>query len=266
MASLRIQFLFLTGLTVSLVLTGCTTSNNKYAARNGAEDLLHSQDQQMQTAAADADDPMAAHLRARAQVDPSDLSTHHAYTTKPTAEEVNKDTNVRVVRLENQVADLQSDFKKLIPHISKATEDRLAAERQLAANTQGNLQNSPPVEETMPDTPVSANATSSVMRVRVGEHETSTRLVLDMNAPGKFSYDINGTSLTVTLPQSTWQAAKEKMLPGSLMIAGYKVTQAPAGGVALNVELKKPGKLTLTGTLPPNDTYGDRIVFDVAPL
>jgi hypothetical protein len=271
---LRKRFLILTCLTTSLVLTGCGNGAGTYKGKGDGETLLNSQNQQMQTA--DADDPMAAHLRARAQVDPKDLSTHHPYTTTPTPEEVDKDTNVRVVRLENQVSDLQSDFKKLIPHISKANEEKLEAEQALAMN--GQMANTPRVEDTMPDAvpaqpqktetvvPASADATSTVTGVRIGEHEDRTRLVLDMNAPGKFSYDINGTSLTILLPQSSWTAATEKSLSNSPMIAGYKVSQGQQGGVALNVELRKPGKLTMSSALPPNDTYGNRIVFDVAPL
>ncbi len=208
-----------------------------------------------------ADDPLQAHLVARKQVDPSDLSAHHKYTKSEAEAQESKEVaakadEARVAELESQLAALRKDFKTLGPKISPTSGQGQAAI----------VQDAPAVSSSIP--PPSAVMSSSVTGVRVGEHPDKTRLVFDMNAPGKFSSDMqnDGRRLVVNLPESSWAGEMQKTLPNSQLISAYSVSPSPSGGVIVTIDLKKPAKLSLSDALKPNEVYGHRIVFDVAPL
>ncbi len=237
--------------TAALTLAGCNSQHTGgYPGNKNSEKLLSTADG-AHTVEGEMD-PLAAHMAARKQVDPKDLNGPHQYTTTPTAEEINKDTNVRIVRLESEVAGLRDDFRKLGPqHKPEAPEVTQTASL-------------PP--ETI--APAAGAATSSVKGVRVGEHPDKVRIVLDVSGPAKFSYDIdNGEKLLIIdLPQSSWPAGATGSFGGNALVSGYTAKPSAGGGVTLAVELKKPAKLTMSSALEPNESYGHRIVFDVAPL
>ncbi len=263
----RVKIAFLAGLTTALVLSGCKHTKNEPENLLTADGSFMSADGEV--------DPMAAHLAARQQVDPRDINGPHRYTTTPTEDEVNKDTNVRVVRLENQMNDLQKDFKKLMPNISDSSAEAIKAapvppmkpELKFQAVT---IAVATPVVKPAPERimPAAGNATSTVTGVRIGQHPDRTRIVLDVTAPGQFSSDIDNDErrLTVQLPQGAWTGALQETLANDPVIGGYSAKQAAGGGITLAIELKKPAKVTLSTSMPPNEVYGHRIVFDVAPL
>lgn len=273
MSTSKLKIAFLLGLTTSLILTGC-----QHRGPNDPENLLTAEDR---AASVDGEvDPVAAHLAARAQVDPHDTRSSHAYTTKPTAQEIDEDTNIRVVRLENQVNDLHNDFKKLMPNLSPSNAEMVEAapvpaekpeiviakaEPTAPQITIKKADNLPPPEKI---TPAAGNASSNVTGVRVGVYPERTRLVLDVSAESKFTYDLDNNEklLIIDLPQAGWTAATEQALAENAVIKGYAAKPAPNGGVTVAVELKKPAKLTMSTALGPNEMYGHRIVFDVAPL
>jgi hypothetical protein len=244
----RVRLLFLGAMTVSLVLAGCSTAPKRSQSVSKEQFLKSTGKVQSENG---ADDPLAMHLAARAQVDPRDLSTHHAYTTTPTKEQVYGQDDVRVVKLATMATESEEQI------VVSPVPVQVQVEPVQSARTAP--QNIAPA--------AGSPATSEVTAVRIGEHSNKTRLVLDMTGPGKFSYDINrtGTSLTILLPQSAWNVSAQKPATSAL-IRNYSAVPIAGGGVAVNIELKKPGRLAYGGALPPNDIHGDRIVFDVAPL
>ncbi len=279
MNNFAVKIAFAACLTASLVLAGCGDAGRTggYPGDSRSEKILTA-DGGALTAAGEVD-PMAAHLAARRQVDPKEINGPHRYTTTPTAEDIDKDTNVRVVRLETQVADLRSDFKKLIPNISPASEEAMAQEQAVADTMPDKAYDAGKPERLSLPAPAAAPAVASgpgeniaaasvVTGVRLGEHPDKTRIVLDLTAPGEFSYNLDNTAniLTVSLPRSAWRGAVQESLAASPLVRGYGAKPAASGGVTLTVELRKPARLLMNSTLEPNEVYGHRIVFDVAPL
>jgi hypothetical protein len=252
--------------TTALTLAACNSQHTGgYPGNKNSEKLLNSSGGTLM--AEGGVDPLAAHMAARRQVDPKDINGPHQYTTMPTAEEINKDTNVRIVRLESEVAGLRDDFRKMVP-----------AHKPEAPTIIASLPPEPavaPPEAIAPEAiapaaiaPAAGAATSSVRGVRVGEHPDKVRIVLDISGPAKFSYDIDNTEklLIIDLPQSTWPTGATGSFDGNALVSGYTAKPSASGGVTLAVELKKPAKLTMSSALEPNESYGHRIVFDVAPL
>lgn len=245
--------------TAALTLAACNSQHTGgYPGNKNSEKLLGTADGAF-TVEGEAD-PLAAHMAARKQVDPKDLNGPHRYTTTPTAEEINKDTNVRIVRLESEVAGLRDDFRKMVPAHKPET--------PVVEPVKATL---PPESAAAPSeaiAPAASAATSSVRGVRVGEHPDKIRIVLDVSGPAKFSYDIDNNEklLIVDLPQSSWPTGATGSFEGNALVSGYTAKPSASGGVTLAVELKKPAKLTMSSALEPNESYGHRIVFDVAPL
>ena len=247
--------------TTALTLAACNSQHTGgYPGNKNSEKLLNSSGGTLM--AEGGVDPLAAHMAARRQVDPKDINGPHQYTTTPTEEEINKDTNVRIVRLESEVAGLRDDFRKLVP-------EHKPEPPVIIASLPMELAVAPP-EAIAPAAiaPAAGAATSSVRGVRVGEHPDKVRIVLDISGPAKFSYDIDNTEklLIIDLPQSTWPTGATGSFDGNALVSGYTAKPSASGGVTLAVELKKPAKLTMSSALEPNESYGHRIVFDVAPL
>lgn len=247
--------------TTALTLAACNSQHTGgYPGNKNSEKLLSTADGAFTVEG--GVDPLAAHMAARRQVDPKDINGPHQYTTTPTEEEINKDTNVRIVRLESEVAGLRDDFRKLVPEHKPEPPVIIASLPMEPAVA------TPEAIAPAAIAPAAGAATSSVRGVRVGEHPDKVRIVLDISGPAKFSYDIDNTEklLIIDLPQSTWPTGATGSFDGNALVSGYTAKPSASGGVTLAVELKKPAKLTMSSALEPNESYGHRIVFDVAPL
>ncbi len=242
------------GVLAVLALTGCGGQHaGGYPGNRGSEKLLKAED----NAVVDGEnDPLVAHMVARQQVDPADTRSRHSYTTTPTKEEINTPTDVRIVRLENEIAGLRSDLQKMTPPHKPVAPVQITQTASLPDM---------PVVQPQPAAPPAA---SSVLGVRVGEHPDKVRIVLDVTGPAKFSSDLDNQEklLIIDLPQSGWTAGTQGSFDGNPVISGYTARPSAGGGVTLAVELKKAAKLTMSSALEPNEVYGHRIVFDVAPL
>jgi hypothetical protein len=288
MSFARKKTLLLAGLTVSLVLAGCRTqSPSEYPG--GRAQLPQTKPPLYGPGEVD---PVQAHLAARSEVDPRDLSAQHKYTQRAETveEEIKQSTteDARFAKLENQVADLRSDFKRfIVPAVTGENKDpaietleregkiddfsspgtRVSSSPELPPPAPQVVKKEMPAPAAAPAAPVTGSATA-VTGVRVGEHPNRTRLVLDVTGPTKFSSGIDPASniLTVELPQSGWSGAVQESLGASPLVKGYKAAPSASGGTILTVELKKPAKVVLNESLGPNEVYGHRIVFDVAPL
>jgi hypothetical protein len=247
--------------TTALTLAACNSQHTGgYPGNKNSEKLLNSSGGTLM--AEGGVDPLAAHMAARRQVDPKDINGPHQYTTTPTEEEINKDTNVRIVRLESEVAGLRDDFRKLVPEHKPEPPVIIASLPMEPAVA--------PPEAIAPAAiaPAAGAATSSVRGVRVGEHPDKVRIVLDISGPAKFSYDIDNTEklLIIDLPQSTWPTGATGSFDGNALVSGYTAKPAAAGGGWRAGELEKTTKQNKSSARVPNESYGHRIVFDVAPL
>jgi hypothetical protein len=209
-------------------------------------------------AAPDPDDPVYAHLRARKQVDPRDTRPYHEYTTKPTAEEIERETQP------TQTASL-SKFKTFNAH---TTDPALETIQRAPVAPQKPIRTvSAPQQQAEIIAPVPGVA-SSVMGVRIGEHPGKVRVVLDVSAAAQFKANIDNTErlLVVDLPQSAWPGNAQGVFGANALVKGYSATPSANGGVSVLIQLKQPARLTMSTAMQPNEVYGHRIVFDVAPL
>jgi hypothetical protein len=82
---------------------------------NSSEDLLAAEGSFSMVEAGSHSNPLQEHLQARVQVDPSQPSKSKNYTSSASESTVSEEAHFRVLRLESEVASLQSDFKKMLP-------------------------------------------------------------------------------------------------------------------------------------------------------
>ncbi len=152
-------------------------------------------------------------------------------------------------------------------------EARAEAQRQMAAAKPASLP-----EAKLPETKTEAKITpaagasvptgaNSVKGIRIGEHGSKTRLVLDLSANAKpaFKYDLdNGEKvLLVELPASGWAGAQSGT-PKSPLIESWTVQKTPEGGSTLAIQLKKDARVLSTEFLKPEGPDSARLVMDIA--
>lgn len=108
-----------------------------------------------------------------------------------------------------------------------------------------------------------------VTAVRIGEHGTKTRLVMDLTAKTKpeFKYDLdNGEKLLlVEMPSSGWGGAESGKPANSPIIAGWSVQKGASGGSSVAIQLKKNARILSTEFLKAEGKDPARLVMDIAP-
>ena len=114
-----------------------------------------------------------------------------------------------------------------------------------------------------------AAQTGTVNGVRIGEHGTKTRLVIDMTGKTKpeFKYDLdNGEKLLlVDLPTMGWAGNQSgKGGAAAPLVEGWNVQKGPNGGSTLAIQLKKNARILSTQFLPPEGKDSARLVMDIA--
>jgi hypothetical protein len=117
-----------------------------------------------------------------------------------------------------------------------------------------------------PAAPAPSGATS-VKGVRIGEHGSKTRIVLDLEGAAKpdFKYDIDNAEnlLVVDLATTPW-AGTTSGTPKSPLIASWAAQGTPSGGAALAVQLKKGARVVASEYLKPEGENPARLVIDIA--
>lgn len=112
-----------------------------------------------------------------------------------------------------------------------------------------------------------SSASSSIKALRIGEHNTKTRLVFDMTGKEKpeVTYDIDSAEklMLVQLPSSSWNAAKAGS-PNSPLIANWAAQDTPSGGTAVAIQLKKGAKIVSSEYLKAEGGNPARLVVDIA--
>lgn len=251
------------------MLAACSAQNGtfNYAGKGNAES---SEDLLRNDGSSDvALDPMQQHMLARKQVDPTELTTTHAYTKvindeAELAEAIERDRELEAA-YQAREKDKTTGFKDIVPSlISKETpkEEQPVEVANIESSTT-------PVSVGAPVSVEPSAGQAAVTNVRLGEHANKTRIVLDLNAPAQFTYLLQkeGRELVIDLPGTGWSAAAQQVLGGNHpLVKSYSTYPSKAGGTTLAVELSKPVKLTMSSALAPNDVYGNRIVFDVSGI
>lgn len=125
-----------------------------------------------------------------------------------------------------------------------------------------------PTAVTVPTAPSSGPA-GSVIGVRIGEHASKTRVVMDLTGKTKpeFKYDLdNGEKLLVVdMPSLGWTgAATGKGGKAAPLVAGWNAQKGAAGGSTVAIQLKKNARILSTQFLPPEGKDPARLVMDIA--
>lgn len=108
----------------------------------------------------------------------------------------------------------------------------------------------------------------SVVNLRMGDYEDKTRLVLDLSAAAKYDYDLNNVDsvLVVHVDGAGWNLDAEKTFNNHPLIESYEVQTTDKDETLLQITLKKPSRMLMSGFVRPDKAHGHRIFFDVAAL
>lgn len=106
---------------------------------------------------------------------------------------------------------------------------------------------------------------NTVKKLRIGEHPGKTRMVLDVNGPAQYSYDLdnNENLLVIELPDSGWAGKQSWSSSKAPLMSSYTV-QPSGNGSRVIIQLKKPVRVIYEDVLKPNGTPDYRIVLDLA--
>lgn len=104
-------------------------------------------------------------------------------------------------------------------------------------------------------------AATSVTKVRIGEHPTKTRIVLDLTGKPLYQYTLSADrrQLYVDLPETQWDARMARSLKRSKFIRGYSYADG-----RLTIETNKPVTVSKAIALRPHQGKGHRLFFDLA--
>ncbi len=300
----KMKFLLFTAV---LVIGSCQVpyenENAQVVAPNkSSEELLAAQGSWNMVEEKRPANPLNEHLKARSQVDSHDRSAKRSYTKEASEDALNEEVHFRVIKLEHEVADLRSDFKKLLPPLSrlitsdrelsiaideiqkediqrdkpktapKARADHDMAEKPkdvVAKYAQPKSESVKQAEKPKMVKPVLQGGPNAVVAVRRGEHPGKTRLVMDIKQKAQVKYDLDNNEkvLLVEMPGVGWDAKTESVFKDHPLIKSYAAQGSSSAGTTVAIELKKPAKVLLSTVLGPNSTNPNhRYVLDIAPL
>ena len=104
-----------------------------------------------------------------------------------------------------------------------------------------------------------------VERVRIGEHKDKTRIVLDVNKPTSYRYDLDNSEnlLVIEVPDAGWDGIRKWQSDRAPLLAGYQVYDMEDGGSRVIVQLKHGVRISDEMTIKPNGYKDYRIVLDL---
>jgi N-acetylmuramoyl-L-alanine amidase len=226
--------------------------------------------------------PLEAHLRARQKVNPNNTTSPSPYTRK--GHLPNGEVNFSTTRVAENQAPLLDELDGVpIPGHKPEQAAPVAPSPEFTPAQElprmAGVQVEPSALETADIDPASGQAQESrslpaypkggaqVQDVRLGDHPGKTRLVLDLSSASGFasSVDNNAMILSIELPSAGWDTALQRTFGGHPLFQSYKVISMPSGGTRIEIVLKQPVRVITSMALKPNEIYGDRIFFDVAP-
>ncbi|NCC22187.1 MAG: hypothetical protein EOM26_06960 [Alphaproteobacteria bacterium] len=186
----------------------------------------------------------------------------------------------RISKLEVEVSSLRQRVDAMLPAL-RALVDARGGRLPEADPQQGKVavpQGGPPQTLTSwPQSPPQSRASvggaaasdTFAENIRFGEHGNKTRIVVDMNRPAAYTYELSNDQgyLAIVLPDAGWRGAVRGTLNNSPLFSGYTVQQVPGKGSRLVLQLRKPVNVLFADQLDPNNTYRNhRIFIDVAGL
>lgn len=213
-----------------------------------------------------------------------------------------EDTDERIERVERVVVAIQRDLKTLAPPIQRllyVERDIQALVTQLTELTHPPALPPPqaafppevprqahwsppgtggpgqPVPTAQPPTtphvtggataPAATGSSVTVNRLRLGEHQDKTRIVLDVSGPATYRYDLdNGENLLVIeLPDAGWSGPTQWQSDKSPLLSSYAVYTANGGGSRIVIQLKKGTEVAYETVIKGDGTNDDRIVLDL---
>ena len=113
--------------------------------------------------------------------------------------------------------------------------------------------------------PSDAGMTATVQRVRIGEHPTMIRMVLDLSAPIEYKpmETEDGHMVVIDLPHTAWDAIEQWNGQHTPILGSFTVNAMPAGGTRLTLHAKSAMKIKASGVLPPSKSGGYRLFVDL---
>lgn len=221
---------------VLVVLSGCSALPS--SQQTDSASVLNGEGRYKQVEKTGELTPEEQHALAVAQVDPKRVNKKNAYVKTAEQSMADQEKHSRVVALERDIGVVKNEFKGLRDTVSRA---------DIA--------------------PASGTPGVSVKGLRTGVYPDKTRLVLDMDGPSEFAYEIDTAQnlLVIRLSAQNWDAPQERVLNNNL-IKAYAAKRGNNGGTVVALKLQKPARVITGQKLGKNAAGNHRIYFDVAPL
>lgn len=245
---------------LALILSGCTQMGFQpvgSSKSSSAENILEAEGPYELVEQTDKD-PEAAHKSTRNKVNPTQLSKSKSYTGDARTANVDEQVHTRILKMERDVEIVANEFKGL-KNIYESDVEPASGEstRMAMAGT-----NEPVLSKSL------KTQGGTVEKVRTGEYPNRTRLVLDMNAPAEFAYDIDEDQnlLVIRLSATNWGAPKERVFDRSAALQAYAAKISDNGQALVAFKLKGPSRVLRSEKLGKNAEGLYRIFFDIAPI
>jgi N-acetylmuramoyl-L-alanine amidase len=112
-----------------------------------------------------------------------------------------------------------------------------------------------------------AGPTPIVMSARIGEHEDSTRIVLELSDPVNLrAFTLtNPDRVVVDMPEVAWRLGAPPLPSDHGSVKSYRYGQFREGNSRMVIDLNRPVRVADPLVLPPSAGFGYRVVIDMYP-
>lgn len=116
--------------------------------------------------------------------------------------------------------------------------------------------------------PMTADARSAITGARMGDHQGTTRFVLDLTEAVAFKMFTlpDPYRLVIDLPEVNWRVPSEMSCDGLGLIQRFRSGLFKPGTYRVVLDLKAPAIVAKAFTLTPQADFGHRIVFDLVEV
>jgi hypothetical protein len=275
MIHLKNKSLFLCSVATLCLLSACGGDARSERGFEVADAGLSAQERAVDPATApvpeDALDPVQAHINARKRVNTSPTAPTAGYHVSPDDPAGARDpANFRVLKLDPQMPQKNDRPSYIPPRVADNSETASQGTLYIAPHPKPAVPIAdvmPALETSAPETPApAAQMATNVLGVRTGNYPNKARIVFDVSAATVFKARIEeaGRSLVIDMPEAGWTAAPAQDL-GNPLARSYRTEAGLDGtGTRVTVDLGKSSRLVSSMALTPNETYGHRLVFDIA--
>jgi N-acetylmuramoyl-L-alanine amidase len=106
-----------------------------------------------------------------------------------------------------------------------------------------------------------------VMSARIGEHEDSTRIVLELSDPVNLrAFTLtNPDRVVVDMPEVAWRLGAPPLPSSHGSVKSYRYGQFREGNSRMVIDLNRPVRVADPLVLPPSAGFGYRVVIDMYP-